>query len=436
MTEEKNPKKPNRFSRFLRIIGPGLITGAADDDPSGIATYSQTGTQFGFGMLWTVVFLYPLMSAVQEACGRIGAVTGKGMAAVVRDNYSKKILFPVVLLVVIANTINIGSDIGAMAEAMSLIVPLPFLHLTLIFTIIMLSLELFLSYRIYARILKWLALALLAYPITAIISANNWPEIIRSTVIPHIQFEFGFFFILTGVLGTTISPYLFFWQASEEVEEEIKDKRLSANSGLPPRISNKFLRALKIDTLFGMLFSQLVMLSIIITTASVLNANGVTNIETAADAAKALEPLVSTFPNAGLMAKSIFAIGVVGVGLLAVPVLAGSASYALSESLRWHEGLSQKINKARGFYGVIIVATLIGLSLNFVGIDPIKALVFTAVFNGVAAVPLIFLIAKVSGNEKIMGEHKNSSISTALLWLTFAAMGGSAIIMFASFAGR
>lgn len=434
MTAQENQKKKNGLNRFLRILGPGLVTGAADDDPSGIATYSQTGAQFGFGMLWTVIFLYPLMSAVQEACARIGAVTGNGIAAVLRDNYTKTILYPVVLLVVIANTINIGADIGAMAEAMSLITPLPFIHLTLFFTIIMLSLELFVPYKTYSKILKWLALALLAYPVTAIIAANNWFEILRSTVIPQVQFDFGFFFILTGVLGTTISPYLFFWQASQEVEEEIEDKRMSANSNFRPRISKKFLHGLKVDTLLGMFFSQLVMWFIIVTTASVLNANGIKNIETAADAAKALEPLVSTFPNAGFIAKSIFAVGVVGLGLLAVPVLAGSASYALSETFKWHEGLSQKISKAKGFYGVIIIATLVGLSINFLGIDPIKALVFTAVFNGVAAVPLVFLIAKISNNEKIMGENKNHPISTVLLWLTFAAMATSAIIMFASFA--
>jgi len=435
MTKEKEQKKPNRFSRFLKILGPGLITGAADDDPSGIATYSQTGAQFGYGQLWTVILMYPLMTAVQEACARVGAVTGKGLAAVVRDYYSKKILYAVVLLVVIANTINIGADIGAMAESMRLIIPLPFVHWALIFTILMLSLEVFTSYSTYAKILKWLALALLAYPVTAIIAGQNWPVVLKATLVPHIQLDFGFFFILTGVLGTTISPYMFFWQASEEVEEEIEEKRLGQNGGIP-RISKKFLKNLRIDTFLGMFFSELITFFIIITTASVLNTNGVTNIATAADAAKALEPLVSTFPNSGLVAKMIFATGVVGIGFLAVPVLAGSASYALCEAFRWKAGLFFKFKQAHGFYGIIIVATLIGLLMNFTGIDPIKALVFTAVFNGVAAVPLIFVIAKISSNEKIMGEHKNPKISTTLLWLTFAAMGGSAIIMFVSLAAR
>lgn len=428
--------KKNPFSRFLKILGPGLITGAADDDPSGIATYSQTGAQFGYGQLWTVVFMYPLMTAIQEACARIGAVTGKGIAAVVRDNYNKKMLYAVVLLVVVANTINIGANIGAMAESMRLIIPIPFFYWAIGFTVLMLTLEIYTSYASYAKILKWLALVLFAYPITAIIAGQNWPIVLKALIIPHIEFNFAFFFILTGVLGTTISPYMFFWQASEEVEEEIKEKRLSQNCVNPPRISKRFMRNIRVDTILGMFFSEVIAFFIIVTTASVLNGNGVTNIETAADAAKALEPLVSTFPHSGLIAKSIFAAGVVGIGLLAVPVLAGSASYALSEALNWNEGLHLKIKKAHGFYSVIIIATLIGLLINFIGIDPIKALVFTAVFNGIAAVPLIFVIIKISGNNKIMGEYKNGKLSKALLITTFIAMTTSVILMFIALLSR
>jgi NRAMP (natural resistance-associated macrophage protein)-like metal ion transporter len=428
--------KKNPFNRFLKIFGPGLITGAADDDPSGIATYSQTGAQFGYGQLWTVVLMYPLMTAVQEACARIGAVTGKGVAAVVRDNYNKKMLYAVVLLVVVANTINIGADIGAMAESMRLIIPIPFFYWAIGFTVLMLTLEIYISYASYAKILKWLALVLFAYPVTAIIAGQNWPIVLKALVVPHIEFNFAFFFILTGVLGTTISPYMFFWQASEEVEEEIKEKRLSQSYNNPPRISKRFIRNIRIDTLLGMLFSEIIAFFIIVTTASVLNENGVTNIETAADAAKALEPLVSTFPHSGLIAKSIFAAGVVGIGLLAVPVLAGSASYALSEALNWNEGLHLKIKKAYGFYGVIIGATLIGLLINFIGIDPIKALVFTAVFNGIAAVPLIFIIIKISGNNKIMGEYKSGKLSKTLLITTFIAMTTSVILMFIALLSR
>lgn len=415
-----------KLKKFIKLLGPGFITGAADDDPSGIATYSQTGAQFGYGQLWTALLMYPLQTAVQEACARIGAVTGKGLASVVRANYNKKILLAVVLLVVIANTINIGADIGAMAASARLLFPLPFVVYALFFTAFILSLEIFTSYKIYVKVLKWLALALLAYPITAIIAGQNWGEVFKATITPHFEFNFGFFFLLTGVLGTTISPYMFFWQASEEVEEEISENRLDSPKS-KPHIGKVFLRNLRIDNALGMLFSEIITWSIIITTASVLGSHGVRNIATAADAAKALEPLVSTFPNAGFLAKSIFATGVIGIGLMAVPVLAGSASYALSEAFKWREGLYLKLKQAHGFYGVITIATLIGLLINFVGIDPMKALVFTAVFNGIAAVPLIFLIAKIASNDKIMGEYKSGAISKSLVWLTFVAMLFSAL---------
>ncbi len=423
--EEK--KKKHKFGRFLKILGPGLITGAADDDPSGIATYSQAGAQFGYSQLWTVILMYPLMTAVQEACARIGAVTGKGIAAVVKTNYSKKLLYFVVFLVVAANTINIGADIGAMASAANLIFPINFAFLAIFFTAFVLILEIFTSYKTYAKILKWLAFALLSYPITAIIVGQNWMEVFRATFIPHIELSFGFFFILTGILGTTISPYMFFWEASEEVEEEISDNKLK--DGKKPVITKSFLRDLRIDNALGMFFSEVITWFIIITTASVLNSHGIKNISTASEAAKALEPLVSTFPNSGFLAKTIFASGIIGIGLMSVPVLAGSASYALSEAFNWKEGLNLKLKQAHGFYGVITVATLIGLLINFVGIDPIRALIFTAVFNGIAAVPLIFIIAKIARSEKIMGEYKSGGLSNSLVWLTFGAMALSSIAL-------
>ncbi len=426
--EKKNIK--HKFSRILRILGPGLITGAADDDPSGIATYSQTGAQFGYGQLWTVLFMYPLMTAVQEACARIGAVTGKGIASVVKTNYSKKLLYFVVFLVVVANTINIGADLGAMAASAQLIVPVNFAFLAIFFTILILLLEIFTSYRIYARILKWLSLALFSYVFTAVIVGQNWIEVIKSTFVPHIEFTVGFFFLLTGVLGTTISPYMFFWEASEEVEEEKAASILK--EGNKPILKKQYLKDIRIDNAIGMLFSELITFFIIITTASVLNSHGITNIATASEAAKALEPLVSTFPNSGLIAKVIFAFGVIGIGIMSVPVLAGSASYALSESLNWKEGLNLKLKKAHGFYGVITIATLIGLLINFIGINPIQALVYTAVFNGIAAVPLIFIIAKIAGNEKIMGEYKSGKLSSSLVWLTFITMFLSALALIAT----
>jgi NRAMP (natural resistance-associated macrophage protein)-like metal ion transporter len=421
----------NRFSRFLKILGPGLITGAADDDPSGIATYSQTGAQFGYGQLWTAVFMLPFQTAVQEACARIGTVTGKGIAAVVRQHYSKPVLYAVVLLVFVANTINIGADIGAMAAATHLIIPLPFAVLTLAFTIIMLLLEVFLSYKVYAKILKWLVLTLLAYPLTVFIVHQPWLEILRATFVPHIEFSFGFLFIITGVLGTTISPYMFFWQASEETEEEREHKLLGLFG--KPHIGWQYIKRMRIDNFLGMLFSEIGTWAIIVVAATVLHTNGVTTIATSADAAKALEPLVTSFPNAGFLAKVIFSIGIIGLGLLSVPVLAGSAAYAFAEAFHWKEGLYRKLKDAHGFYGVITIATLIGLMINFIGIDPMQALVFTAVINGVVAVPLIFLIARIANRKDIMGEYKSKTLSNVLVTITFLGMGAAAIGMLVTF---
>jgi NRAMP (natural resistance-associated macrophage protein)-like metal ion transporter len=413
--------------KMLKMSGPGIITGAADDDPSGIATYTQTGAQFGYGQLWTAFLLLPFIVAIQEASARIGAVTGKGLAAVIKENYNKKILYGVLALVLVANTINIGADLGAMGAAAQLIIPINFAVLTLFFTILILVLEIFTTYRTYAKILKWLALVLIAYPLTVFLIKEPWFTLLKATFIPHIQLSFAFLFIVTGVLGTTISPYMFFWEASEETEEE-KEKRLIKDG--KPQITKSFIRKLRIDNFVGMLSSEIATWCIIVVGATVLNAHGITNVGTAADAAKALEPLVNSFPNAGFLAKLLFSIGIIGLGLLAVPVLSASASYALSEALNWKEGLNLKLKHAHGFYGIITIATLIGLMINFVGINPIKALVFTAVFNGVAAVPLIFIIAKMARNEKIMGEHKSGTLSNVFVWATFALMATAAIAMF------
>jgi NRAMP (natural resistance-associated macrophage protein)-like metal ion transporter len=416
--------------KMLKIVGPGLITGAADDDPSGIATYTQTGAQFGYGQLWTALFLLPFMVAIQEACARIGAVTGKGIAAVIKENYNKKILYSILALILIANTINIGADIGAMGAAAQLILPVNFAVLTLFFTALILFLEIFTSYKTYAKILKWFAIVLLSYPLTALLIHEPWGTLLKATIFPHIQFSFAFLFIITGVLGTTISPYMFFWEASEEVEEE-KERHLIKDGFVKP--TKAFMRSLRIDNFVGMLFSEVATWCIIVVAATVLNTHGITNIGTAADGAKALEPLVQTFPNAGLIAKYLFAIGIIGLGLLAVPVLSASAAYALSEAVNWKEGLNMKLKRAHGFYGVITIATLIGLMINFIGIDPIKALVFTAVFNGVAAVPLIFIIAKMASSKHIMGEYKSGILSNIFVWATFILMAAAAIAMFATF---
>lgn len=420
-------RQPRLFTRILRSAGPGIITGAADDDPSGIATYTQTGAQFGYGQLWTAVFMLPFMTAIQEACARIGAVTGKGLAAVIKENYSRKILYGAVFLIVIANTINIGADIGAMGAAARLILPVNFATLTLFFTAVILLLEIFTSYRVYARLLKWFALTLLAYPVTVFLIRQPWGEIFRATFVPHIELSFGFLFIITGVLGTTISPYMFFWEAAEEVEEE-KAKGIFRKNG--PLISRAYIRGLRLDNFMGMLFSEITTWCIIVVAATVLHANGVRDITTASDAARALEPLVQTFPYAGFLAKLIFAVGIMGLGFLAIPVLSASASYALTETLNWKEGLNLKFRRAHGFYGIITIATLVGLIINFVGIDPMKALVYTAVLNGVAAVPLIFLVALIAQNRKVMGEYRSGPLSKTVVWLTFGLMAAAAAAMF------
>lgn len=437
MNEEamaEQPRAEKGLRAILRAMGPGLITGAADDDPSGIATYSQTGAQFGYAQLWTALYQTPLLIAVQEACARIGAVTGHGLAGVVKRHYSRRILIGVVLLILAANTINIGADIGAVVAAARLVVDVPAPVLAIATAVLVTGLEVFVAYKNYAGILKLLALALLAYPATALLIHEPWKEILVATLVPHVEFNFAFLLLVTGVFGTTISPYMFFWQASEEVEEE-----LAAGVGVDetgaPRLPAAFIRNLRIDTTVGMIAAEVAQWFIIMTTATVLFAHGVTNIRTAADAAAALEPLVSSFPNAGQVARDIFAVGVIGLGLLAIPVLAGSAAYAIAEAMEWSQGLSLKVGKARGFYGVIALSTLVGLGMNFVGVDPIKALVFTAVFNGVAAVPLLFLIGLINRSERILGRWRGGVWSQTLVWVTFAVMALAAGAMFYTMIG-
>ena len=418
-----------QVKELLKIAGPGIITGAADDDPSGIATYTQTVAQFGYGQLWTALLVLPMLIAVQEACARIGAVTGKGISAVVKERYSKQVLYGMLALIVVANTINLGADLGAMGAAAQLIVPVNLTVLVLFFTALILVLEIFTSYKTYARILKWLCVTLFSYVITVFLVKEPWGTILRATFVPHIEFTAGFFFIITGVIGTTISPYMFFWEASEEVEEE-KSKKMIHNG--KPAVTKLFLKRLRVDNFLGMVSSQIAAWCVIVVAATVLNHNGITHITTAADAAKALEPLVHTFPHAGFLAKLIFAIGIVGLGFLAVPVFSGSASFALSEALNWSSGLNLKLKRAHGFYGVITVATLLGLMINFIGINPMHALVVTAVINGVVAVPLIFLIARIARNQEVMGEYRSGMLSNVLVWTAFSFMGASAVAMFAT----
>jgi NRAMP (natural resistance-associated macrophage protein)-like metal ion transporter len=427
MTEHAPKSRKKRFLKYLTLMGPGLTTGAADDDPSGIATYSQTGAQFGYGQLWTALYMLPFMIAVQEACARIGIVKGKGLAAIVKEHYSRPVLYFVVGLVVIANTINIGADIGAMASAAQLLIPINFVVLTLLFTATILILEIFTNYKVYAKILKWLALSLLAYPITVFIVHQPWQTVLKATVVPHFEFSFAFLFIITGVLGTTISPYMFFWQASQEVEEE-KNKNLLHKGNLA--IGWNHIRNMRVDNTTGMIISEITTWSILLVGGTVLHNSGVTDVKTAADAAKALEPLVHSFPNAGFMAKLIFSVGIIGLGMLAIPVLSGSAAYAVADAADWSASLNLKLRKAHGFYGVITISTIIGLIINFIGIDPVKALVYAAVINGVAAVPLLYLVGRIAMSKKIMGDYKSGLLSNILMAITFIGMSAAAITLF------
>lgn len=408
-----------KIKKFLALLGPGFITGAADDDPSGIVTYTQAGAQFGLGQIWITILTLPLMISIQEICGRIGIVTGKGLAAVIKENYSKYILYVLVLLLLLANTINLGTDIGAMASVLQLFIKLPFTVFALIFFFLILSLEILLPYHRYAKILKWLGITLFAYFITGFIVTNDWGQILKATLLPHITLNASFIFMIVGVVGTTISPYLFFWQASQEVEEEqdylLKTHRL-------PKVTHRYIAHMRWDTLIGMIFSNLTAWFIMVTAYAVLNRNGVTDIQTAAQAAQALEPLVKSFPYAGTIAQLLFAIGVIGTGMLAIPIFAAGSSYAISEMMNWREGLNYKFNQAKGFYGVIIFGTAIGLLINFLGINPIKALVYTAVINGIIAVPMIYMVWRISNNHKIMGKYTSGFWSNLFAAITFLGM--------------
>lgn len=435
---ERARKRYRKFGRAVRILGPGVVTGAADDDPSGIATYSQAGAVYGYGLLWLFPIMFPLLLAVQESCARIGAVTGDGLAALLKRHYSRKVLFAAVLLVVVANTVNIGSDLAAMAATTQLLLPdLPYVGLAIFFALLSVFMQLTVPYRTYAKILKWLAITLFAYPVTAFLVGQPWGEVIASTFVPNIQFDVSTVYIIVGILGTTISPYLFFWNTSEVVEDEVETHRISSSStDAQPHISKRFIKKIRLDNIAGMTLASVSAWFIVVACASTLHAHGITQIESAQDAAAALEPLVQGFPHAGLIAKLLFSVGIIGIGLLAVPVLAGSSSYAISEALGIKEGLYRKFKKAHGFYGIIALATLAGLIINFLGIDPIQALIFTAVFNAVASVPLLWMIYRVGNNREIMGQYKNSRLSNVGVMAAFILMALATLVLFWSLIPR
>jgi NRAMP (natural resistance-associated macrophage protein)-like metal ion transporter len=414
-----------------KFLGPGLITGASDDDPSGIATYSQAGAKFGLGMLWLAIFQYPLMTVIQEMCARIGLATGDGIAGIMRRKYSKKVVFPLVSLLLVANTINIGADIGAMAASVRLVFPqIPIIVITISFAAFILAAEILVPYEKYVRILKYLTLTLFAYVATALIVGGNAIQILLSSVIPHVKFTKDYVMMFVAIFGTTISPYLFFWQASEESEEDVAKHKIKNIGQGKPKISRKEVRIMRMDIAVGMAFSILIMSSIVVTTLEAYVLKGITDISTAQEAAKALQPLVKTFPYSGEIAEMIFALGIIGTGLLAVPVLAGSSAYDISDTFGWKQGLGKKFKQAKPFYLVIAVSTIIGLGINFVNIDPIKALIYTAVINGITAVPILFVILKIANDKKILEDKTNSSVSNILGWLTFLIMGISVVILF------
>lgn len=405
-----------RVRKFIKILGPGFITGASDDDPAGIATYSQTGAIFGFSQAWTALFTTPLMAAVQEMAGKIGLVTGKGLAGVIRTHYSKKILYFSVLLLFIANTINIGADLGAMAASAQLIFNLPFIFFLLGFGFLTLLLEIFVSYKTYSKYLKFLTFSLFSYVSTAFIINVDWRHVLFSTLIPTLKFSKDYLFNIVAILGTTISPYLYFWQASEEVEEEVSENKIMQMGKGRPRVSSEEIKELSVDTVVGMIFSNLIMWFIIITTGATLYANGIHSIRSAQDAAQALRPLAGDF------AFLLFALGIIGTGLLAVPILAGSASYAVSEAFGWKEGLYKKARSAPGFYAVIALATLLGILFNFFEINPIQALYYSAVINGLIATPILIMVFLISNNKKIMNHRVNNTALNILGIITIIAM--------------
>jgi NRAMP (natural resistance-associated macrophage protein)-like metal ion transporter len=408
----------------LKALGPGLITGAADDDPSGIATYSQAGAQFGFNTLWTLVLTYPFMVGIQLVSARIGRVTGRGLAANIRRAYSPWLLYVIVFLLLVANVINIAADIAAMGEAMRLVTGFGSAHFyALGFGLLCLALQVFLPYTTYVRYLKWLTLGLLAYVATAFAVNMPWTEVFTRTVWPRFAFTKDSVALVVAIFGTTISPYLFFWQASQEVEE-IRADRAAQALRIGAKDASRQLRRIKTDTMFGMGFSNLVAYFIMLTTAVTLGAHGITNIQTSAQAANALRPV------AGEFAFLLFALGIVGTGMLAVPVLAGSAAYAVTESFRWRNGLDLKVVEAREFYGIITLATLGGILLDFAPIDPIKALVLSAQINGVIAVPIMTVMMMLAHNRKIMGQFTLTTRHTLIGWFGVAVMLVAVVAMF------
>ncbi len=419
-------KRPFKLAEeYWDTLGPGLTTGAADDDPSGIATYSQAGAQYGLQLIWIALFTYPFMATVQEMCARIGIVSGQGLAANIRKHYPAHTLYAVTALLFFANALNIAADLGAMSAATRLLLPSAgFELLVILFALISLALQIFTTYARYAKYLKYLTLALLSYVAVAFAVHLNWGEVLYHTVVPSMTFSPDQIFLICGILGTTISPYLFFWQTSQEVEEKILKGEVTIEERRA-QVSPQTVKSMRTDVWSGMLFSNLITFFIFAACAGTLYAHGVTNIATADQAAAALKPF-------GEFAFLLFALGIVGTGLLAVPVLAGSTAYALSESFGWKNGLYHKLDQAYAFYGVIIVSMFIGIIANFAHLDPIKELIYAAVANGVIAPIILFFVVRLSNDKRIMGDYVNRPFVSKMGWITIGFMAVSGIAAIAT----
>lgn len=418
-SEDSQKTERNPIKRFLKVLGPGLITGAADDDPSGIGTYTQAGASLGFATLWTAILTFPLMAVVQFLCAKIGMVSGMGLAGVLRKHYSRAVLYPAVFGLVVANTINAGTDIGAIAAALNLLVPIPMVWMIVPIAIIIVVIQVWGSYKLISRIFKWLALTLFAYIGAAILAKPPWREVLKSTFIPHFSFDGKYLLTLVAILGTTISPYLFFWESSQEVEEEIEMGRKTQEEREGATYAE--LHGAAVDTNIGMFFCNLVFYFVILAAASTLHVAGKTDIQSATDAAQALRPL------AGNASSVLFALGLIGAGFLAVPVLTGASAYAVAETFAWECSLSDKPREAKQFYAVIAGSTLVGLLINFLGINPMSALFWTAVINGLISPPLLVIIMLVSNNKKVMGEDVNSLGANIVGWAATVIMFAAAI---------
>jgi NRAMP (natural resistance-associated macrophage protein)-like metal ion transporter len=424
MTGSQTPKRSPQFRGFFSRLGPGLITGAADDDPSGISTYSVTGAAFGYAPLWTALFSFPLMTAVQMMCARLGMVTGEGLAGVIRRQYPRWVLWSACALLVIANTVNIGADLGGMGKVTEMVTGISSYYWTPFYALLIGSFLVWSSYYTIARIFKWLTLVLFSYVLAALFAKPDWGAVLHATFIPHVEWSAAYWATLVGLFGTTISPYLFFWQASQEVEEERKQGELTIEARRGA--TDAELRKSRTDTITGMFFSNLIMYFIILTTAATLHAHGKTTIATARDAAEALRPI------AGAGAYWLFSLGLIGAGMIGVPVLAGSSAYAVAEAAVWEGSLADRRDRAREFYGVIAVGLALGLALNYAGFNAVSMLFWAAVLNGVLAPPLIVIVLLLTSNPAIMGVRSNPRWLAVLGWITVVVMTLASLAMFAS----